>query len=248
MKADPHVQHRLLDLQKCDAALDRLAQRRQTLPELADIARLQRRLTELRDEIVTVETEISDIAREERKIEADIDVVRNRMAKDQQRLDTGSVGSPRELENLQHEIISLTRRRGDLEDLELEQMELREDAEKRLALLQQEQGGVAAELTAAEQRRDAAFTEIDRDAAKATADRAMIAPTLPTDLLALYEKIRASSDGVGAAPLKGSRCEGCHLSLSPSDVSRIQSAPVDEVVRCEECRRILVRAQAGSAA
>jgi predicted nucleic acid-binding Zn-ribbon protein len=248
VNADPAAQHRLLDLQACDAALDRLAQRRRTLPELAEIARLQARLAELRDQVVSVETEISDLAREERKIEADIEVVRNRMAKDQQRLDTGSVSSPRELENLQHEIASLTRRRGDLEDLELEQMELHEDADKRLALLQQEAAGLAADLEAAEERRDAAFAEIDRDVAKTTADRSLVAPSLPAELLALYEKIRASSDGIGAAPLKGSRCEGCHLSLSPSDVSRIQSAPADEVVRCEECRRILVRPAAGSAA
>jgi uncharacterized protein len=246
VNADPVVQHRLLDLQACDAALDRLAQRRRTLPELAEISRLQARLSELRDESVAVETEIGDLAREERKIEADIDVVRTRMAKDQARLDTGSVGSPRELENLQHEITSLTRRRGDLEDLELEQMELREDAEKRLALLRQESEGLAAELSAAEQRRDAAFADIDRDAAKTTADRSLIAPAMPADLLALYEKIRAGSDGIGAAALKGSRCEGCHLSLSPSDIRGIQGAPADEVVRCEECRRILVRPMAGS--
>jgi predicted nucleic acid-binding Zn-ribbon protein len=238
----------LLDLQACDAALDRLANRRRSLPEIADIARLDARLTELRDQIVAVETEISDIAREERKIEADIDVVRTRMAKDQQRLDTGSVGSPRELENLQSEVASLTRRRGTLEDLELEQMELREEAEKRLGALQDEAAGLQAHRESAVERRDAVFAEIDRDAAKTTADRSLLAPQLPDDLVALYEKIRAASDGVGAAPLKGTRCEGCHLSLSPVDVTRIRSAPEDEVVRCEECRRILVRVPAGGGA
>ena len=248
MKAEPALQHRLLDLQACDAALDRLANRRRSLPEIADIARLDARLTELRDQIVAVETEISDIAREERKIEADIDVVRSRMAKDQQRLDTGSVGSPRELENLQSEVASLTRRRGTLEDLELEQMELREDAEKRLGGLQDEAAGLQAERAAAVGRRDGVFAEIDRDAAKTAADRSLLAPQLPDDLVALYEKIRAASDGVGAAALKGTRCEGCHLSLSPVDVSRIRSAPEDEVVRCEECRRILVRVAAGGGA
>jgi predicted nucleic acid-binding Zn-ribbon protein len=241
VNAAPDVQHRLLDLQALDSAIDRLAQRRRTLPELAEIARLEARLGQLRDEIVGIETRISDIAREERRIEADIDVVRTRIAKDRQRLDTGSVNSPRELENLQHELVSLDRRRSDLEDLELEQMEVREGAETTLKALQTETDELAAQLAAAQARRDAQFADIDRDVAKATADRSLVAPALPADLVALYEKIRAASDGVGAALLRGTRCEGCHLSLSPVDVSRITSAPGDEIVRCEECRRILVR-------
>ena len=63
---------------------------------------------------------------------------------------------------------------------------------------------------------------------------------LPADLVALYEKIREST-GVGAALLRAGRCEGCRLELSGSERSRVRSAPPDEVIRCEECRRILVR-------
>jgi predicted nucleic acid-binding Zn-ribbon protein len=241
VNAAPDVQQRLLALQSLDTTIDRLAHRRRTLPELAEIARIEERLGHLRDEIVGIETQISDIAREERRIEADVDVVRTRISKDRQRLDTGAVSSPRELENLQHELISLDRRRSDLEDLELEQMEARETAEAALKSLQAEVDELTGRLAAASLHVDAEFAVIDRDSAKATADRSLLAPELPADLVALYEKIRAGSDGVGAAPLRGTRCEGCHLSLSPVDVTRITSAPEDEIVRCEECRRILVR-------
>jgi predicted nucleic acid-binding Zn-ribbon protein len=64
---------------------------------------------------------------------------------------------------------------------------------------------------------------------------------IPAALLALYEKIREQSDGVGAARLYQRRCEGCRLSVPPNDLNTIRSAPLDEVIRCEECRRILVR-------
>ena len=63
---------------------------------------------------------------------------------------------------------------------------------------------------------------------------------LDAALLALYEKIRESS-GAGAAMLRARRCEGCRLELNPQELQRIRSAADDEVVRCEECRRILVR-------
>lgn len=246
MNAAPAAQQQLLELQSLDSVLDRLAQRRRTLPDIAEIASVDERLAALRNQVVMVETQIGDIAREERRIEADVDVVRTRISKDQQRLDTGAVSSARELENLQHELVSLARRRGDLEDLELEQMELREQAEAVLRAWQTEVDDLTSRRYAAAARRDAEFVAIDRDIAKATADRSMLGPQLPSDLVALYEKIRAASDGVGAALLHGNRCEGCHLSLSPVDVSRFKSAPADEIVRCEECLRILVRQPAAA--
>ena len=57
----------------------------------------------------------------------------------------------------------------------------------------------------------------------------------------MYEKLRASSGGVGAAALHRGRCEGCHLQLNTTDLNRLRDAPDDDVVRCEECRRILIR-------
>jgi uncharacterized protein len=64
---------------------------------------------------------------------------------------------------------------------------------------------------------------------------------VPADLLALYDKIRASSGGLGAAPLRRGQCGGCRVMLSTVGLNAIRAAAPDEVVRCEECRRILVR-------
>jgi len=241
VKAAPDDQLRLLDLQALDSALDRLAHRRRTLPELATIEELQARVDRLADDVVLLQTEDADLGREQSKIDADVDVVRTRMAKDQQRLDTGQVSSPRELENLQSEIESLHRRQGDLEDVELEIMEKREVVQQRLAELVAERERVALELAETEQRRDATFAEIDAEAEKTTRQRAELAAGIEAELLALYEKLRASSSGVGAAALHRGRCEGCHLQLNTTDLNRLRDAPADEVVRCEECRRILVR-------
>ncbi|GAA3422049.1 C4-type zinc ribbon domain-containing protein [Streptosporangium vulgare] len=46
---------------------------------------------------------------------------------------------------------------------------------------------------------------------------------------------------MGAAMLQGARCLGCRTSLSIAEINRIKAASHDEVIRCEECRRILVR-------
>ena len=58
--------------------------------------------------------------------------------------------------------------------------------------------------------------------------------------MALYERLREQK-GVGAALLRARQCGGCNMSLDASELSRIRAAPADEVIRCEECQRILVR-------
>jgi uncharacterized protein len=241
VKAAPADQLRLLDVQVLDSAIDRLAHRRTTLPELATIDSLQARTDQITDDIVRAETEDSDLGREQTRVDADVEMVRGRMERDQKRLDDGQVGSPRELENLQSEIESLHRRQSDLEDAELEVMEQREEIQGRLKTLRADHEEVSESLAAAERQRDATWADIDAEAVESKAHRAEIAATLPEGLLALYEKLRASSGGIGAAALHRGRCEGCHLQLNTTDLNRLRDAPDDDVVRCEECRRILIR-------
>jgi uncharacterized protein len=241
VKAAPDDQLRLLDLQALDSALDRLGHRRRTLPELAEIEDLRARTTRLADDVILLETEDSDLGREQSKVDADVEQVRVRTQRDQQRLDSGQVGSPKELENLQSEIESLHRRQSELEDIELEVMEKREVVQTRLDELRREREHATLTLNETEQRRDMTWAEIDAETDKTTTQRAELAGSLPSELTDLYEKVRGSSAGVGAAALHRGRCEGCHLQLNTTDLNRIREADADEVLRCEECRRILVR-------
>ncbi|XRQ13392.1 zinc ribbon domain-containing protein [Actinomadura welshii] len=241
MKAAPQAQLRLLDLQELDASLDRLAHRRRTLPELAEIERLEGRLTELRDAIVAAETEAGDLQREQKKAEQDVDQVRTRADRDQKRLDSGQVSSAKDLGNLQAEIESLQRRQSDLEEVVLEIMERSEEAEGRVAALRADRSAAQDELAGVVERRDAAQREIDAEAGTTSAARTAVAKDIPEDLMALYEKLRAQFGGVGAARLFRGACQGCHLALNTVDLNNIRTAAEDEVVRCEECRRILIR-------
>ncbi|MGW0660610.1 zinc ribbon domain-containing protein [Streptodolium elevatio] len=241
MNAAPADQLRLLDLQALDSRLDRLAHRRRTLPEHEEIDRLGTRLATLRDLVVAAQTEDGDAAREQTKAEQDVDQVRTRAERDQQRLDSGHVSNPKELENLQHEIVSLAKRQGDLEEVVLEIMERREEIQGRLAGLVEERDAAQAEREAAEARRDASVTEIDAESAGDTKQREVVAAALPADLMKLYEKIRDQQHGVGAAALYQRRCEGCRLELGITDLNAIRAAAPDAIVRCDNCRRILVR-------
>jgi predicted nucleic acid-binding Zn-ribbon protein len=240
VKADPEAQRRLLDLQAIDTTLAQLAHRRKTLPDHAELDRLAREISATSDERVRAQIDVDDLDRDIAKQEREVDTVRQRLAKDRQRLDDGRLPA-RELTAIEHEIGALQRRQSDLEDVEIELMERREqaqsavdDIERRLAAAQQKREAV-------ELKRDDTLTEIAREEEWKVAARKPLAADLPADLVALYEKIRETSGGLGAALVRHGQCGGCRMELAGADRARVRSMPPDEVVRCEECRRIMVR-------
>ncbi|HYN92665.1 MAG TPA: C4-type zinc ribbon domain-containing protein [Pilimelia sp.] len=240
MKAAPDAQLRLLDLQAIDTALAQLAHRRRTLPEHAELDGLARELSALEDERIRAQVAVDDLDRDIARIEKDVDQVRSRKAKDQARLDAGT-GPARELEALQHELVSLNRRQTELEDSELELMEQREAAQSVLDDVTARLSAARERRAAVEARRSEILAEIAKDEEFRVAARRPLAGDLPADLLNLYDKVRENSGGMAAALLRGGRCGGCRLDLSGSERARIKAAAPDEVVRCDDCRRIMVR-------
>ncbi|MEU9077610.1 C4-type zinc ribbon domain-containing protein [Kitasatospora sp. NPDC048538] len=241
MNAAPADQIRLLDLQAIDSKLDQLAHRRRTLPEHAEIEKASADHTALKDLVVAAEAQQGDTTRELTKAEGDVEQVRARSARNQQRLNSGAITSPKDLENLQHEIGSLAKRQGDLEEVVLEVMERLESAQGRVVELGARLEHSTVVLTEAEARRDAAFAEIDGEAEKVKRDREAVAAVIPADLLKVYGKLREQQGGVGAARLYQRRCEGCRTEFSITELNAIKAEPADKVVRCENCSRILVR-------
>ena len=114
MKADPEAQRRLLDLQAIDTALGQLAHKRRNLPEHAELDRLARELSALEDERVRAQVGVDDYDRDIARLEKDVDQVRARKTKDENRLAAGT-GPARELEALQHELAGYLRNRFDIE-------------------------------------------------------------------------------------------------------------------------------------
>jgi len=239
VKADPQDQLTLLEVQRHDLEVDRARHRRATLPESARVAELEATAKAIDDDITRAAVEVSDLEAEQRKADADVDLVRQRSDKDRALLET--INDAKQLSNLQHELESLARRQGELEDIELEIMERLEAAQQAHAALRVQRDTLAAEIAEAITARDNALADLADEEKIALAARAAASTGLPTDVLGLYDKLRADNGGIGAAALHRGRCEGCRIELTPVDLGRIREAPSDEVIRCEECRRILVR-------
>jgi len=243
MKAQPAEQERLLDLQRLDTRLDQLAHRRRTMPETAELATLESEAGRLRDLALAAQTHLEDLERERKRVDTDVEQVRTRARRDQQRLDSGRVTHAKELMDLQSELQSLARRQGDLEDVELEVMERIETGEAERDRLRRELGRVEERAAAVRAARDDGLAAIDGERGLTVQAREAVVRDVPDALLALYERVRASSAGIGAAELAHRRCGGCRLEINTVDLGRFRDAAPDEVLRCEECGRILIRTE-----
>lgn len=243
MRADPAAQIRLLELQGIDSRIDQLRHRRANLPELAEVAELEKARTDVLDRLRDAQIVVDDLTADQARAEADVEAVRARRTRDRDRMDQGMITNPKDLQRMSHELESLERRITTLEDAELEIMEQLEEAQATLTRLQEELTAVERRLGDAGDERDRKLAEIDQELHAATAERGPAAAGIPEDLLALYDRLRNTKGGVGAALLRARECGGCRLTLDHAELSTIKAAPQDQVIRCEECQRILVRTE-----
>jgi uncharacterized protein len=241
IRADNGAQLRLLDLQTVDTKLAQLGHRRQTLPEHGVIAKLQTRRSALASDLIAAETTISDLELEQTKAETDLEPVRERLSRNQVRIANGTVADPKALSSMVDEVSHLKKRISDLEDAELDVMEQLEAAVTDRETLRGRMAQVDNDLVETTAERDRQLAALDGEMGGLRAERAGLAPLIPPDLLTLYDRIGASHGGVGAAELRQRRCTGCRLEINAADLRAFSAAPEDEVLRCEECGRILIR-------
>ena len=228
-------------MQELDSRADQLRHQRSNLPEIAEIATLTGKRTDVENLVRDARILVDDLTTEQKKVDQDVEAVKTRRTRDRDRMDQGLITNPKDLERMQHELESLERRISSLEDDELEVMERLEEAQAELTKLE----GMVAEsdeqLTRLAAARDEKLAAIEEQLTDVLARRGPAVEGLPADLLALYDRLREQKGGVGAAELRARQCGGCRLSIDASELGRIRGLAEDEVVRCEECQRILVR-------
>ncbi|OZD77047.1 hypothetical protein CH260_07135 [Rhodococcus sp. 05-2256-B2] len=239
MNVDPKVQASLLELAGVDTELSQIAHRRKTLPEQQEVDKLEAERITRKDAAVTVQISMDDLDRDIRKLEGEVDAVRQREARDKKMLESGTV-APKQMTELQHELGSLERRQSILEEELLEVMEQREASERDYEHAGAQLTQIEDEMVDAGRRRDDAVADLDVAEKRSAERRGALISGMPADLLALYEKQRALT-GRGAALLQARRCGACRIELDRNEIASIANKPADALVRCSECNAILVR-------
>lgn len=211
------------------------------LPEIAEAAALEVARRDLDNQARDARIVVDDLIAEQEKIDADVDAVRARRERDRDRMDRGLISNPKDLERMTHEMASLERRISSLEDDELEVMERVEEAQTASDSLASRIAATDIRLADLAAARAEKTREIEAELTSLTDRRGPLAADLPGDLVALYDRLRAAKAGIGAALLRARECGGCRLSLDAAELAAIRAAAADEVIRCEQCQRILVR-------
>jgi predicted nucleic acid-binding Zn-ribbon protein len=240
MKASHSDQQAILEVQLLDDQLANLAKKEANLPETIALNSAVIKRNNVRDLRIAAETERTDVKRELSRAEGDVEQIITRIQRDEARLNSGT-GTPKELEQTQHELVTLGERRADLEEVELTIMVQVEGISNRINELTSEEEKFAAEIADLEIQRENALTIILSERASITEKRAAVVAPIAQDLKDLYLKQASDNNGNGAAMLVGNECKGCHLTINATELSRIATLPAEEVVRCEQCRCILVR-------
>ena len=240
MKASLSDQRQILDVAAFDQKTTALNHTASTLPELAELVSITTKSHNARDLRIAAETELSDVKRELLRAEADVEQIVSRITRDEARLSGGSA-SPKELEQLQHEVGTLNSRRSELEEVELEIMMRVDEIKARIEDLQGQEAAFTEQINELNIRKENALARINGELESIAKERTETLAAVSPELIALYEKIRSTNNGTGAAALVAGACTGCHLSINTVELKRISEISEDEVVRCEECRCILVR-------
>jgi hypothetical protein len=232
------VTQALLDLQALDLAIDRLGVRRRALEAGDEVAAARAAADENERVLGELGLSIDELDRDATKLEHEVDSLTRKAAAERARMSDGSVANARELEAIGREIANLDQRRSDREDELLVIMERRETVEREAAVARartEELRSAAAEAAGAA---GAELTAVVAELETRAAERASLAAAIDPEVLELYEDLRGSKRGVGAAELVDGVCQGCHETLSSVELDRIKRA--EGIRRCEHCRRILV--------
>ena len=240
MQASPEQQSLIFELQLLDNEIMQANTKLKSLPEIEQLLHIDKRIVTATDELATVKAEADQIALELRRGEVDVETVTDRIKKDEARLSSGNA-TPKELEQLQHEVGTLKKRQEALEEIELEIMVRSEAITARTNTLTTDLASLETLKAEINQRLTTASGEINTVITNKQSDREKVVVKIEKPLIDLYEKIRSVSGGVAAAALVGNKCNGCNLAINAVEMERIKSLAKDELLRCEECRRILVR-------
>ncbi|MGH2729792.1 MAG: zinc ribbon domain-containing protein [Actinomycetota bacterium] len=238
MEVDAPALQRLLQVQAEDTAIKRLEERKASFPEAARLEEVTGNLAELDADLEIARKQNDELKREQDRLEGEIEILAGKTEREQQRLYSGAVSNPKELDALRAEVEMLKRQRADLEDKLLEVMVQKDQAAAQLESLESERAEAAKVVKELGATVASILAEIDKELEGHRTERDKIAAVLPGDLLTLYEGLRDAKGGVGAAALEGGTCQGCHTTLPAREVERLRAER--GLQRCDNCRRILV--------
>jgi predicted nucleic acid-binding Zn-ribbon protein len=230
-------QKQLLAIASHDVELARISNSRKQAQAEAELDSASSETLRLSDLLIDARNAVGELEMELSRAEADLELVANRIAKDNKQL--SSTSSAKDAQGIEHELVTLGTRKTELEDAELQIMELLEAAQQGHEKLKQEKQAADAALAALQQRISSELADLGAQAEKIQAERKNILSAIDQELAAVYE--RKFSRGVAVGRLTGRDCGACRLSITATSFEELMALPAEELAECPNCQAFLVR-------
>lgn len=225
----------LYALQKIDTSLFTLRRElneiQQALQEPSPLVTKRKEEKELTTSLATLSTSVKDS-------ELEIGTLQEKLNRSTERLYSGKVKNPKELEDLESEVNSLNGRK---DTMELELMELMEDQEltsEKLTTTQTQLGQMEENWSQTSQNLRIQQGEVALKMKGLLGKRKTQAEKIEHVVLTQYQKLLQSKGGLGIVKLKGGSCSGCKIGMDGGTVRQINSGKLGN---CPSCGRYLIR-------
>lgn len=237
MKATQIQQQALLDLATLDLDIQRTKRKLDGLAQSAAADQAHQKLVEVSEALIEARHRDDELAGQIERLEQDLKMVLQRVERDLAHIEQSS--SAKDITGMQHELDSLRKRQGTLEDQELELLSTREQVALEVASLTESRSAASLEIEKLEQQTAAEVAKLQSGLSLLDEQHQRLSQLISDEQRAAYAKLVGKT--VPVARLEGLSCGACNLTLSGSSIDQIRATPGDELARCPECSAMLVR-------
>ena len=231
----------LLELQRYDARLMDTQKRRDEIPRRREA--LKAALDQARAASEQAKKDLEKARLDRRAEEKEIEVVQGEGVKlERQLLD---VKTNHEYQAMLSQIAALKSKRSDRETVVLEHFEREETLAAQAKQAEQRIAEEERKLKAGEGELEKEAASLDQAIHSLQSDRDAVRPRIPAPVLARYDRLAGSRDGIAVAEVRKNACGACFKALTPHAIQNARK--MDAVQQCEQCGRILIWTE-GSAA
>ncbi len=237
MKLDRAGQSALLKLSQVDMEIEQIKSEISKAVNSKDLTDASVKLSSASGEVLGARTNFENLNMEARKADDNLHLVEERIARDMERLNNTS--SPKDAQAIQSEVESLTKRKSDLEEVELEVLDRLEKAETELNAISATREELSKVVSEMQESIQLHVDELKSRGRKLTADREILLTKVSSEILVRYQNLSAKQVAVGQ--IENRSCTACRMGLTASTIDALSSLAEDEVGSCPECLAMIVR-------
>jgi predicted nucleic acid-binding Zn-ribbon protein len=237
MKLDKPGQAALLKLCEVDIEIERIKSVISKAVNSTELSAKSQELSDYSGEVIASRTNFENLNMEARKADDNLHMVEERLTRDKERLNQTS--SPKDAQAIQSEVESLTIRKEELEEVELEILDRLEVAKQELDAISLKREKTSNDLEQLRAKIQIEVDDLKTQGRKLVADKEVLTSKVPAEILEKYTLLAARQIAVGK--IESRSCTACRMGLTANTIDSLSDLPEDEIGSCPECLAMIVR-------